>query len=40
MIVYQRFGADPARMYETNHKVGYMISRGLAKAGSREPYRD
>jgi hypothetical protein len=20
--------------------VGYMISRGLAKAGSREPYRD
>jgi hypothetical protein len=26
--------------YVTYLTVGYMISRGLAKAGSREPYRD
>ena len=34
------FGADHAWRYITYLTVGYMISRGLAKAGSREPYRD
>ncbi len=34
------FGADLAWRYVTYLTVGYMISRGLAKAGSREPYRD
>lgn len=40
MIVDASFGADPAWRYVTYLTVGYMISRGLAKAGSREPYRD
>ena len=40
MIVDQSFGADPAWRYVTYLTVGYMISRGLAKLGSREPYRD
>ena len=40
MIGDQSFGADPAWRYVTYLTVGYMISRGLAKAGSREPYRD
>ena len=40
MIVDQSFGADPAWRYVTYLTVGYMISRGLAKTGSREPYRD
>jgi hypothetical protein len=31
----QGFGADKAWMYVTFLAVGYMISRGLAKAGSR-----
>ena len=31
------FGADHAWRYVTYLTVGYMISRGLAKAGSREP---
>ena len=39
MIVDQSFGADPAWRYVTYLTVGYMISRGLAKSGSREPYR-
>ena len=34
------FGADHAWRYATYLTVGYLISRGLAKAGSREPYRD
>ncbi len=34
------FGADHAWRYVTYLTIGYMISRGLAKAGSREPYRD
>ena len=34
------FGADHAWRYVTYLTVGYLISRGLAKAGSREPYRD
>ena len=39
-LVDNNFGADPAWRYVTYLTVGYMISRGLAKAGSREPYRD
>ncbi len=39
-IVDASFGADPAWRYVTYLTVGYMISRGLAKSGSREPYRD
>jgi len=34
------FGADHAWRYVTYLTIGYMISRGLAKAGSRDPYRD
>jgi hypothetical protein len=32
------FGARQAWLYVTLLTVGYMISRGLAKAGSRQPY--
>ena len=32
------FGPRYAWLYVTILAVGYMISRGLAKAGSREPY--
>ena len=32
------FGAQQAWLYVTILTVGYMVSRGLAKAGSREPY--
>jgi hypothetical protein len=39
-LIDNSFGADPAWRYVTYLTVGYMISRGLAKAGSREPYRD
>src|SRR6187200_2470847 len=31
------FGAKQAWLYVTLLTVGYMVSRGLAKAGSREP---
>ena len=34
------FAADKVWLYATILTVGYMISRGLAKAGSREPYWD
>jgi hypothetical protein len=34
------FGAQQAWLYVTILTVGYMVSRGLAKAGSREPYTD
>ena len=33
-------GARQAWLYITILSVGYMISRGLAKSGSREPYDD
>jgi hypothetical protein len=33
-----RFAADDVWLYITILTVGYMVSRGLAKAGSREPY--
>jgi hypothetical protein len=32
------FGARQAWLYATILTVGYMVSRGLAKAGSRDPY--
>jgi hypothetical protein len=32
------FGAKQAWLYVTIVTVGYMVSRGLAKSGSREPY--
>ena len=32
------FGAQEVWLYSTILTVGYMISRGLAKAGSRDPY--
>ena len=34
------FGAQQAWLYVTVLTVGYMISRGLAKSGSREPYTE
>jgi ABC-type multidrug transport system permease subunit len=34
------FTASETWRYFTYLAVGYMISRGLAKAGSKEPYRD
>lgn len=33
-----QFGARSAWLYIAIVTVGYMVSRGLAKAGSREPY--
>jgi hypothetical protein len=33
-------GARQGWLYATLLAVGYMISRGLAKAGSRDPYTD
>ena len=32
------FGAKAAWLYVTILTVGYMVSRGLAKSGSRDPY--
>ncbi len=34
----QAFGAKSAWLYVTLLTIGYMISRGLAKSGSREHY--
>ena len=34
------FGAEQAWRYITYLTIGYLIARGLAKSGSREPYRD
>ena len=34
------FGAKSAWLYVTILTVGYMVSRGLAKSGSRDPYDD
>jgi hypothetical protein len=34
------FRADKAWWYLTLLTIGYMIARGLAKSGSREPYDD
>ena len=34
------FGAKQVWLYVTILTVGYMVSRGLAKSGSRDPYTD
>jgi hypothetical protein len=34
------FGAQQAWLFVTILTVGYMVSRGLAKSGSREPYTE
>lgn len=34
------FGAQEAWQYVTWLTIGYLLSRGLAKSGSREPYDD
>ena len=34
------YGARQAWLYATILTVGYMVSRGLAKSGSRDPYWD
>ena len=34
------FAADKVWLYVTLMTIGYMVSRGLAKAGSRDPYDD
>jgi len=34
------FNATETWMFFTFLSIGYMVSRGLAKSGSREPYRD
>jgi hypothetical protein len=39
-LVVDGFNATEAWMFFTFLSIGYMISRGLAKSGSREPYRD
>jgi hypothetical protein len=35
-----QFGADDVWLYATLLTIGYLISRGLAKSGSRDPYWD
>jgi hypothetical protein len=35
---HDAFRADRVWLYATILTVGYMVSRGLAKAGSRQPY--
>jgi hypothetical protein len=37
-LVADGFGSRTVWLYATILTVGYMISRGLAKAGSRQPY--
>lgn len=34
------FGANRVWLYATILTIGYMVSRGLAKSGSRDPYTD
>ena len=34
------FAADKVWLYVTLLTIGYMVSRGLAKAGSRDPYTE
>jgi hypothetical protein len=34
------FGAEDVWLYATLLTIGYLISRGLAKAGSRDPYTE
>jgi hypothetical protein len=37
-IVADGFGADHVWLYATLLTIGYMVSRGLAKSGSHDPY--
>ncbi len=39
-LIVDGFNATETWRFFTFLTIGYMISRGLAKAGSREPYRD
>ena len=38
-LVVDGFNATEGWMFFTYLSIGYIISRGLAKSGSREPYR-
>ena len=38
-LVVDGFNATEGWMFFTYLTIGYMISRGLAKSGSRDPYR-
>jgi hypothetical protein len=38
-LIMDGFNATEGWMFFTFLSIGYMISRGLAKSGSREPYR-
>ena len=40
MVDASDFGAQEAWRYVTYLTIGYMIARGLAKAGSSDPYDD
>src|SRR5688572_13801677 len=35
-----QFGAEDVWLYITLLTIGYMVARGIAKAGSRDPYWD
>jgi F0F1-type ATP synthase assembly protein I len=39
-LIVDGFNATETWRYFTYLSIGYMISRGLAKSGSREPYSD
>lgn len=39
-LLIEDFGPDRAWSLATYASIGYMVSRGLAKSGSREPYRE
>ena len=39
-LVADGFGADHVWLYATLLTIGYMVSRGLAKSGSHDPYTD
>ena len=39
-FVVDGFNATEGWMFFTFLTIGYLVSRGLAKSGSREPYRD
>lgn len=40
MVDESDFGAQEAWFYVTLLTIGYLVSRGLAKSGSREPFDD
>ena len=39
-LIVDGFNATEGWMFFTFLTIGYLISRGLAKSGSREPYQD